>query len=197
MKKIRVEYSILLMYLIDIRNFNMDSVKKKRKLNTLPGKLVKVDQALDFFALLDECEKEAGGPDVDAGFHHNRTSLLNAFSRGELFSIKYINDIYDTIRELGIGCLDRYECMGSTYPCFCVIKTHNEGVECDIIWVHKRVQRRGLATKMVKEITPKITEVCLLVEDGPKFWKNFPNIEVDYASYKGKRPEIILDEENN
>ncbi len=53
-------------------------------------------------------------------------------------------------------------------PAFCIIKQHEGNIECDLIWVHKRARRMGIAAEFVRVL--KIEYVGTALSKSLEFW---------------------------
>lgn len=129
----------------------------------------KVKNETCFFALLEEC-----GP---GGFYHNRTSLLKAYIEGRLYTIsatlhdesgdwKYRDPIWAKFnKDFSAGNGDKKLIL----PCFCLLS--KEANTCDCLWVHPRIRKQGVATKLLLAL--KIKHVENVMPEAKKFWDKY------------------------
>ena len=134
----------------------------------------KVKNETCFFALLEEC-----GP---GGFYHNRTSLLKAYIEGRLYTIsatqprdedgkmlKYADPIWAQFNK---NIPAKYFSGGewrSILPCFCLLS--KEANTCDCLWVHPRIRKQGVATKLLLAL--QIKHVENVMPEAKKFWDKY------------------------
>lgn len=103
----------------------------------------------DFWSIMDELYIEVCNSD-GTGFWHNRGTILDAYSKGNLYGLRV--DETDAMFKRGamgdpVFCRQLNGAV-SWYllPCFCV----KEGDEAILLWTHTRARRRGFAKKLVE-----------------------------------------------
>tara|TARA_B100002051_G_C16587120_1_gene560782 strand:- start:348 stop:851 length:504 start_codon:yes stop_codon:yes gene_type:complete len=133
----------------------------------------KVKNETCFFALLEEC-----GP---GGFYHNRTSLLKGYIEGRLYTIsatqprdedgdlKYADPIWAKFNKDIPAKYFSGDEWRSILPCFCLLS--KEANTCDCLWVHPRIRRQGVATKLLLAL--KIKHVENVMPEAKTFWDKY------------------------
>jgi GNAT superfamily N-acetyltransferase len=129
-------------------------------------KVEKVKNAVSFFALLEEC-----GP---GGFYHNRTSLLKGYTDGLLYTVageaaegEYDDPIWAKFNIDVPACYHGASGRRHILPCFCLV----EADSCDIIWVHPRIRKQGVATLLLKSL--KIKHANHPLPESKEFWEKY------------------------
>lgn len=133
----------------------------------------KVKNETCFFALLEEC-----GP---GGFYHNRTSLLKGYIEGRLYTVsatqphgkggdvKYADPIWAKFnKDIPAKCFSGGE-WRSILPCFCLLSKCANTCEC--LWVHPRIRKQGVATKLLLAL--KIKHAEKVTPEAKQFWRKY------------------------
>ena len=125
--------------------------------------VIKVPNEECFFSLLQEC-----GTD---GFYHNRTTLLKGYIRGNVYTVSGRGEAdsmwsryYDFTASYQKGW-DRMHIL----PCFCMV----DGNACDMLWVHERIQKNGVARMMLDAL--KVKRVNNPLPQSKRFWDKYFN----------------------
>jgi len=105
----------------------------------------------DFWSIMDELYIEVCNSD-GTGFWHNRGTILDAYSKGNLYGLR-VNETDEMFKR------------GYLLPCFCV----KEGDEAILLWTHTRARRRGFAKKLVELLEIKSADWPLPESLG--FWQ--------------------------
>lgn len=144
--------------------------KSTLKLNENYGEtqLLKIDNAHDFWCILDELKNN--NINKDEGFWHNRTVITDALIKGNLFSVRIVENDFmykHGAREDPIfSRMDNGELSLYLLPCFIVI----EDSKVIMLWVHPRIRRKGIATFLVRETKCKSTFHKL--SGSERFWES-------------------------
>ena len=109
----------------------------------------------DFWSIMDELYIEVCNSD-GTGFWHNRGTILDAYSKGNLYGLR-VDETHEMFKR-GNARDDPVFCKQLTgevswylLPCFCVKK----GDEAILLWTHARARRRGFAKKLVELLNIK------------------------------------------
>jgi len=145
--------------------------------------LVKIDRE-DFWCLIDELI------DDRSGFLCNRTTILNAYTAGNLYGLRVVeNESMRTRRASrdNIFCNDIFNDTKTCYllPCFCI----RESDTAIIIWTHTRARNMGFATQLVKLLDIKYADTPLPESMG--FWQKC-NIGVETQQQINERVRPAL-----
>jgi hypothetical protein len=128
----------------------------------------KVQNEECFFSLLEEC-----GP---VGFYHNRTSLLKGYMKGNLYTVSGWCEEHERndpkwSRYYDFPASFRDESDNSErhqiLPCFCMV----DGDACNILWVHERIQNKGIATYLLKSLN--IRRANDILPESKEFWDKY------------------------
>lgn len=142
-----------------------------------------VESPEDFWALWDELL------DDKSGFIHNRACLLDGYKNESMFSLKI--EETDSMFRRGantdeIFCKTEHRTL-YMIPCLCIL--NKKGTEIEIIWVHSRLRRKGLATKMI-ELLMEFDDTKLIpnhpLPDSLPFWKAVGLLDKDYEIPKSE-----------
>ena len=142
--------------------------RQRQKCGTLrpecgPLRLECVTSSGDFWALIHDVfdDTDPNG----TGFGHNRDTLLDAFRSGMLYSLRV--EETQGMHDNGAGVDQLFATTGYLLPCLCIPEAGNRIVE--IIWVHPRARRMGLASTLVRLMG--LTGVGTIMPDSLPFWK--------------------------
>ena len=111
--------------------------------------LWKIDCASDYWYLMEELI------DDESRFFHNRESLLDGMLKGDLYSLTSDDEKYEKFKKCFL------------LPCLCL----RSGDRVDIVWVHSRARRNGLATDILKKLN--IKKVNNPLPGSEKFWEKW------------------------
>ena len=165
--------------------------------NDLTGlKVELVKNEMCFFSLLDEC-----GP---GGFYHNRTDLLKGYFKGLLYTVAGIPEpgtCDDKIwARFNKNITARYY-TDSTWeraqilPCFCLLSEETDYSSCDILWVHPRIRKQGVATMMLD--TLKVKHANNKLPESDSFWHKYFQRFSREEQWKIIVSYIFRDDDNN
>jgi hypothetical protein len=113
----------------------------------------KIEREADFWALYDELVNDK------SGFLANRSSLLEAYREGNLYSLGVCET--DAMRKS-----DPIFCPETDYllPCLCI----RRGSVAEIVWTHTRARRLGLGRRLVNLLG--ITGARRVMPESEIFW---------------------------
>lgn len=124
--------------------------------------LLQIKDGDEFWCIMDELY------DDSSEFVHNRTLILEAYRRRNLFglSVTKTDKMHET-RDEKRASQDGIFCKGSGYllPCFCV-KDRDRAI---LIWTHTRARNNGFAKRMVQMLD--IVSAYHPVPESAGFWK--------------------------
>ena len=158
-------YAKVVKHHINIRNY-FDKMSLKGM------QVEKVKNETCFFALLEEC-----GP---GGFYHNRTSLLQGYIEGRLYTVsatqaevevrwKDADQIWAKFNnDIPAKYFSGDEWM-NILPCFCLLS--KEADTCECLWVHPRIRKQGIATKLLIDLNIKCANNVM--PESSKFWDKY------------------------
>jgi hypothetical protein len=111
----------------------------------------------------------------NSGFLHNMSVLFDGFTAGRLYGLR-LEETDDMFRHKGIHKGHHPMFMQSRYPwtlpAFCCL---DETGAVDIIWVHSRVRRRGLASAFLRQLD--VTRATVIVPESKGFWDQHPKVQ--------------------
>jgi len=148
-----------------------------------------------FFVIQDELaedwEQNGGG---DRGFIHNRSSILEAFIKGNLYGLcmPETDEMFKNVTpEDPRFMMPRY---GAQYrfPVFCAVDNNR----IDLLWVAARMRRRGLGTRLVSLLKERGVSGADYVEGALPFWQRFGTVthSTSHAQvhFKSDRNDLIF-----
>lgn len=142
-------------------------MSKEHELELHMGMYPKIISELDdgsylFFQILNDLHQELIISDYFEGVYHNRSMLLDAFHRGEMYS--FCSNYDDITRSYLKG-----------YRCFWVISkgdSYPNIRELIFIWIHPEDRRKGLGTRIVQHFNSIINyKKVISVRGVEEFWK--------------------------
>jgi hypothetical protein len=106
----------------------------------------------------------------NSGFLHNMSVLFDGFAAGRLYGLR-LEETDDMLRVKGVHpmFMQRYPW---TLPAFCCL---DETGAVDIIWVHPRVRRMGLASAFLRELD--VTRATVILPESKGFWDKHPKVQ--------------------
>jgi hypothetical protein len=120
-------------------------------------KIVQIKDSQEFWHLINELM------DDNSGFWHNRSTILDAFTKGNLYGLRAVET--DEMMKNGARKYKLF-CLRSWYlfPCFCI----KEDDKAIIIWTHTRARKLGLARRLINSLEIKYAGIILPESQG--FW---------------------------
>lgn len=125
--------------------------------------VVPITKGFDFWQVYDALV------DSKSEFVRNRSILINAFKRNELFGIK-VPKKSNSSRILSSVILENTNLL----PTLCVIDGMDENM-CSIVWVHPKIRRMGIGSLYVKHF--RWDAVDNVLKESIEFWKK-NNVEI-------------------
>ena len=120
-----------------------------------------------FWAIIEELKDDST---ETFGFYHNKSWIVEAYSRGEMFGLRLNPDASDHTeaykRNRKTFC--HYPTQHRMLPCVCVVSPFN-GFHIELLWIHPRARNNGFAKKMINELC--ITHANQPMSTSLEFWR--------------------------
>ena len=107
----------------------------------------------------------------NSGFLHNMSVLFDGFATGRLYGLR-LEETDDMFKHNGHHPMFMQSRYPWTLPAFCCL---DETGAVDIIWVHPRVRRRGLASAFLHQLD--VTQATVIVPESKGFWDKHPQVQ--------------------
>jgi len=109
--------------------------------------------------------------DANSGFLHNISVLYDGFAAGRLFGLR-LEETEDMLRYKGHHAMFMQLRPLWTLPAFCCL---DESGAVDLLWVHPRVRRRGLASAFLHQLD--VTQATVILPESKGFWDKHPQVQ--------------------
>ncbi|MBV5345111.1 MAG: hypothetical protein JZU63_06065 [Rhodoferax sp.] len=107
----------------------------------------------------------------NSGFLHNMSDLFDGFAAGRLYGLR-LEETDDMFRHKGHHPMFMQSRSPWTLPAFCCL---DETGAVDIIWVHPRVRRMGLASAFLRELD--VTRATVILPESKGFWDKHQRVQ--------------------
>ena len=108
---------------------------------------------------------------ANSGFLHNLSVLFTSSAAGRLYGLQ-LEETEDMFRHNGHHPMFMQSRPPWTLPAFCCL---DETGAVDIIWVHPRVRRRGLASAFLHQLD--VTQATVILPESKGFWDKHPQVQ--------------------
>ena len=108
---------------------------------------------------------------ANSGFLHNMSVLFTSSAAGRLYGLQ-LEETEDMFRHNGHHPMFMQSRPPWTLPAFCCL---SETGAVDLLWVHPRVRRRGLASAFLHQLD--VTQATVILPESKGFWDKHPQVQ--------------------
>ena len=108
---------------------------------------------------------------ANSGFLHNMSVLFTSSAAGRLYGLQ-LEETEDMFRHNGHHPMFMQSRPPWTLPAFCCL---DESGAVDLLWVHPRVRRRGLASAFLHQLD--VTQATVILPESKGFWDKHPQVQ--------------------
>ena len=107
----------------------------------------------------------------NSGLLHNMSVLFDGFATGRLYGLR-LEETDDMFKHNGHHPMFMQSRPPWTLPAFCCL---SETGAVDLLWVHPRVRRRGLASAFLHQLD--VTQATVILPESKGLWDKHPQVQ--------------------
>jgi hypothetical protein len=111
---------------------------------------------------------------ANSGFLHNMSVLFTSSAAGRLYGLQ-LEETETMFRHNGHDPMFMQSRPPWTLPAFCCL---DESGAVDLLWVHPRVRRKGLASAFLHQLD--VTEATVILPESKAFWDKHPQVQYSH-----------------